>query len=134
MRRTPSGPASALAPIVLRYGLTVVYLWFGISQLLDPPTWVGWVPAWITGLGLPGQTVIVANGLFELIFALLLGLGLFTRVASGLLLAHIVVITVEVGFNAVGVRDFGLLVGTLSIFLHGPDLLSLDRILRRGRG
>lgn len=122
---------AALAPAVLRYGIAAVYLWFGISQLLDPSGWVGWVPAWITGMGLPGQTVIVANGIFELVFGLLLGLGLFTRVVSGLLFLHMVVITVEVGFNAVGVRDFGLVVATLSIFLHGRDVLALDRVLRR---
>lgn len=33
------------APIVLRIGISLVFLWFGIHQLISPETFLDYVPA-----------------------------------------------------------------------------------------
>lgn len=125
-----SAAIRAQAP-VLRIGIALVFLWFGIAQLTNVSRWVGWVPAWITDLGVSGESAIVANGVFEILGAALLILGLGTRVVAGLLTLHMCFLVASVGFNAVGVRDFAIVIGALSIFLQGPDRFSLDIYFRR---
>lgn len=102
--------------LILRYGLAALFLWFGFSQLADGINWVSWVPDWIVNLvHLPPAMIVLANGLFEVITAILLSLGLFVRPVAFLLAAHLALITIEIGANAIGVRDFGLTMAILSL-------------------
>jgi uncharacterized membrane protein YphA (DoxX/SURF4 family) len=113
------------SPIVLRYGLVAVFLFFSISQLTAPDEWVSYLPGFLQSN--PNATMfIIGNGIFELVFAILLGLGLFTRVSSLLLGLHLLGITVTVGFNEIGARDFGLTMALFAIFLNGQDKWCLD--------
>lgn len=101
----------------LRLGLVAVYVYFGISQLQDISGWVGLIPEWITTTtGIPAETIVMANAVFELVFAALLFFGIWIRFVSFVLAAHLAVITYIVGYNATGVRDFGLTMATLA---HG---------------
>ncbi len=103
-----------------RIGLSLVFLWFGFNQLMYPLNWIGWVPQGMTGM-IDVYTLVFINGLFEIIFGALLLIGLFTRVASGLLALHLLGITFTIGFNEIGIRDLGLTLALVSVFLHGPD-------------
>ncbi len=106
--------------LLLRFGLVAVYVYFGISQLIDAGSWTGLIPVWASSLsGLSALTVVYANGVFELVFAGLLALGLWVRPVSFILALHLAVITYIVGFNSVGARDFGLTLATLSHGLLG---------------
>lgn len=118
-------------PQVLRIGIALVFLWFGIAQAANVSRWVGWVPAWITDLGVSGESVIVANAVFEILGAALLILGLGTRLVAGILTLHMSFLVATVGLTAVGVRDFAILVGALSVFLQGSDRFCLDMYFRR---
>jgi uncharacterized membrane protein YphA (DoxX/SURF4 family) len=101
---------------LLRFGLVAVYIYFGISQLIDPVSWSGIVPAWAT-LGLIDPvTIVYGNAVFEIIFAGLLAFGVWTKWVSILLGIHLGVITLTLGLTPAGVRDFGL---TLATFAHG---------------
>ena len=118
------------APVVLRIGLALVILWFGSQQLLDASAWSGLIPQMATSLsGLDATTLVYFNGAFEVVFGLCLLAGFFTHIVSLLLALHMLLITVTVGYNAIGVRDFGLAMAAISSFLHGEDTLSLDRYL-----
>ncbi|QQG37695.1 MAG: DoxX family protein [Candidatus Kaiserbacteria bacterium] len=124
---------SRFALPLLRFGLVALFLWFGISQVLDPAAWSAWVPQWPTDLtGLSAETIVFLNGSFEVVFGALLALGLFTRVVAVLLSLHLLFIAYEVGYNDVGVRDFTLAIATISIALFGADQFSLDRKWNRG--
>lgn len=119
----------SFAPIVLRIGLSLVFLWFGAQQLLHTSAWTGMIPEWIISMsGISAVTLVYANGIFEVIFASCLLLGLFTRAVSLILALHLLQITTVVGYNGVGVRDFGLTLAMFSIFLNGADFWSLDKI------
>ncbi len=110
------------APIVLRLGLTAVFTWFGVSQIVNTGAWVGLVPVWATGIfGLSAVNIVHINGILEIVGALLLGTGFFVRYVAAILALHLFVITSHLGLSAIGVRDFGLSFATLAIALFGND-------------
>jgi len=110
------------APVVLRLGLSVVMLWFGISQLMNSGMWVGMVPNWAVALsGLEPATIVHLNGVFEVLAGTMLAVGIFTRWVAALLFVHLLIITVDLGMTAVGVRDFGLSFSLLALALFGSD-------------
>lgn len=115
------------APVVLRFGLVALFLWFGISQVLSPDSWTAWVPAWGNSfLGLGATKIVLINGWFEVVCGSLLVLGWKTRWVALALSLHLFAIAYEVGYNDIGVRDFALAVSTLALSLFGPDRYSLD--------
>lgn len=122
--------AKEFSPLVLRVGLALVFLWFGISQLIDPVGFTGYLPYFLFDSSY-ATTVVIANGVFEIIAGLFLLLGLFTRVVSLLLALHLAVITIELGFGEIAVRDFGLIIATLAVFLGGYDKWSIDYKLKK---
>jgi len=122
------------APVVLRIGLSLVLLWFGWQQLSDPGSWAAVVPPFYTDpSGLSAQTFVLINGWFEIIFGTLLLLGIFSRITALLLALHMLHITFTVGYNGIGVRDFGLAMGMIAVFLQGPDIWSLDKFFYKNK-
>ncbi|HLD06443.1 MAG TPA: DoxX family membrane protein [Candidatus Nanoarchaeia archaeon] len=119
------------APIVTRIGLSAVFLWFGISQLADPGYFLGYVP---DALAAQGETLLLANGIFETVFGSLLLLGLFTRIAALLLGLHLLGIAGGLGYNDIAVRDIGLTLAAFSVALFGADRWTLDYHRKNHRG
>ncbi len=116
------------APLLLRFSLSAVFLWFGISQLTDPQTWAGIVPSWATNLsGLDASLIVKMNGIFEVLASILLIIGILVRYVAGLLAIHLFVIASGFGLSPTGVRDFGLAFATLSVALSGEDKWCLAR-------
>lgn len=110
------------APVVLRYAMAGVFFYFGISQLTQPDMWLSLIPDWATNLSsMTASTIVMMNGIFEVIMASLLILGLLVRPVALLLAAHLFVIAFELGFNPLGIRDFGLAFATLAVGIQGND-------------
>lgn len=122
---------SKYSPLLLRIGIAFVFFWFGISQLLSPLQWTGLLPAFTYSLPVSQTTIIYLNGAFEVLFATLLLLGLYTRVASFLLGLHLLMISYNLGYGPTAIRDLALAIATFSIFLHGPDDFCLDRRMEK---
>jgi len=114
--------------VFLRVSISFLFLWFGASQLSDPSFWTSFVPSFVTDLSFvpSAQTLVIFNGIFEIIFGLLLLIGLFTRLSAGLLALHLFGIALSIGYNPLGIRDFVLALATASVFLAGPDPWCLD--------
>jgi len=119
-------------PIVLRYALALVFLWFGINQLLSPSDWTGWVPASIAKIIDP-SIIVHINGVAEIILGLLLILGIFTRIVALLLAIHLFGIATTIGINTIGIRDFGLSFATLSLAFMNPDAWCLEHKWRKSK-
>jgi len=134
--------AKCYAPSFVRIALALVFLWFGINQLMFPNDFMGYLPSWTihdgTGLGhllytavsiLPGKanSVIFINGVAEIILGTLLGIGLFTRISALLLSIHLLIIVFSLGYNDIAIRDLGLVAGAFSVFIHGPDCLCIEK-------
>ena len=100
---------------ILRLGLAAVYIYFGISQLNNANAWSSTVPDWALSIsGVSAVAIVMFNAIFEIVFASLLALGFWTRIVSILLAIHLAIITFTMGFNPIGVRDFGLTMATLA--------------------
>ncbi|RMF05132.1 DoxX family protein [Candidatus Woesearchaeota archaeon] len=118
--------------LMLRIGMASVFLWFGANQILKPDDWTGYLPVWAFSFFLSPETIVLINGIFETVFSILLILGVFVPFASLLLGLHLLAISISLGVNPVGVRDFGLAVATLSLALFRHNRFSLQkRIFKR---
>jgi uncharacterized membrane protein YphA (DoxX/SURF4 family) len=120
------------SPIVLRTGLAIVFLWFAFSQIKDPTGWARMIPSYATAMiPISANVLVYMNACFEIIFASLLLLGLFTRTVSLLLALHLFHITTILGYGPIAARDFSLALATLAVFLNGADEFCLDKIIKK---
>ena len=114
------------APLVARVALALVFLWFGLNQIFDPDSFLGYLPPWTSSLPFSDTTFLLLNGIFEILCGGLLLVGFCTRAASALLALHLLGIADNLGYNDIMIRDFGLTLVLVSIFLNGPDRWCLD--------
>lgn len=133
---TPTDRMKSFAPAVLRIGLALVFLWFGTQQLMNTSMWIKLIPDFVTSMsGLTAETIVRFNGAFEIVFGICLLFGFFTRVVSLLLALHMCHITLVLimgsGIGGISVRDFGLSMASISLFLLGPHSVSLDAWLSK---
>ena len=119
------------SPAVLRISISLVILWFGFTNIFNPEVLIGYLPKFVQSLPIEPLSILLITGIFEVVFGLLLLIGLFTRLSSSLLFLHLLIITIGLGYNDIAVRDFGLALATLAIFLHGPDKWCLDKKFKK---
>lgn len=116
--------------VLLRYAWVALFIWFGTQQLLHPEAWVAFLPEWTGYFPVPGEMLVQLNGWLELILALALFLGLFTRLLAVLLSLHLLSIGFSV-MGATGMRDVILGIMGLAIAFNEPDRWTLDAKLTR---
>lgn len=134
MNNTNIERAKLFAPVVVRMGLSLVFIWFGLQQLTNAEIWTGLIPQSIINIsGLSAITFVYLNGIFEVIVSLCLLIGFFTRTSALLLTLHLFNIILIVGYNDVGVRDFGLAMAGISIFLNGADIWCADKFFIKNK-
>lgn len=104
------------SPLILRLGLGFVFIWFGFSALFTPGLWLGLVPTWTHFLG-AAKTLVLIHGLIEIIGGLLLCAGFKIRIVSTILFLSLIATISRLTFGPVMVRDLGLTVAMISIFL-----------------
>ena len=119
------------SPAVLRISISLVILWFGLTNIFNPEVLISYIPEFAYSFNIGSTTLLLITGIFEIVFGLLLLIGLFTRLSSSLLFLHLLIITIGLGYNDIAVRDFGLALATLAIFLHGPDKWCMDRKFKK---
>ena len=112
---------------LLRIAISLVFLYFGYQQISSPMEWAGFVPNFALSSGISAKNLVMMNSILELSLGILLLLGLFTKFASLILSLHLFGITLSLGFNDLGIRDFGLSVATFVVFLNGIDEYCLDK-------
>ena len=108
--------------LVLRIGIAVVFLWFGIDKFIHPQYWLdAWVPTWVQStvgaIHLGPHNFVILTGMFEVFVGLSLATGFFMRLfaaAGALFLAGIVVIH---GLPLDLARDIGLISGLVALSL-----------------
>jgi uncharacterized membrane protein YphA (DoxX/SURF4 family) len=127
---------------IIRLGIALVLLWFGINQMLDSGSFIGYVPPWAMphpahmmhfppihaahDAGFDVNLMIRANGLLETIIGLFLLVGLYTRAFAFVATIHLFIISISLGYNDVAIRDFGLTLMALSLVFSGAGVLSFD--------
>lgn len=118
-------PMSLSSRVLLRWSWSLLFLWFGTQQLLHPGDWIGFLPEWTGYFPVPAEMLIQLNGWSEVVLAVALALGCFTRIVSAVLALHLLGIAVTVQ-GATGVRDAALGMVGISLALSEPDAWTLD--------
>jgi uncharacterized membrane protein YphA (DoxX/SURF4 family) len=116
--------------LILRIGMSLVFYWFGIKQILDPNMFSFYVPDFAIKIFGSAQTASFYNGILEVILATLLIIGLFTKLSALILAIHLAAITIIIGFTPTGVRDFGLTVATTALVFFNPGKYSVDEYIK----
>ena len=128
---------------IVRLAIAFVLLWFGISQLINQESFIGYVPQWLYPHDIGMQhdhpiqfmhniptpslhVILMANGIFDTVAGILLLLGLFTRIASFIVALHLLGIAFSLGYNDIAIRDIGLAIAASSLIFSGAGPLSID--------
>ena len=115
------------APAIARIGISIVFLIFGIWQIIHPESWFGYLPNFVSNLGFNLNTVVLLNGFLDTFIGIGLIVGIFVRFFSLIAIVHLIGIILSLGWNDVAVRDIGLLIVLISIFFNGKDKLCITR-------
>jgi len=119
---------------MLRIGLGLVFIVFGVWKATSPVAWVIFLPNWVSGFvanveSLDALGTLRMMGFVEAVLGLQLFLGLFTRTTAAICAVLLAGIIFHVGLDQVGIRDTGLLFACLALSLSGGGPLSLDQWL-----
>ncbi len=106
--------------LALRFGLAIVFFWFGIDKFFHPDYWVNaWVPQSISlfleNFKIRPVDIIYLSGVFEVLVGTSLLSNIFIAVFSLLALLFMGSIMFFNGFSEVLVRDIGLMGALLSL-------------------
>lgn len=112
---------SKYTPMIARYGVSFVFLVFGIWQIVNPESWLGYLPHFAFGFGINPLTLLILNGIFDLIIGISLATGIFLRFFSVLGVIHLLGIEITLGFNDILIRDIAIMIVLFSVFLKGKD-------------
>ncbi len=110
---------------IARYTAVGLFLWFGFAQLLDPGTWLAFLPEWTGYFPIPGEMLVQWNGFMEVILAFALLAGLYTRPVAAVLGVHLLMIGLSVS-GPTAVRDIALALFVLSVAVQKADAWTLD--------
>ena len=128
---------------IVRMSLALVLLWFGISQLINPESFLGYIPQWMYehpqqmmhehplqlmhNIPKPSVHVVLTfNGIADTLLGLLLLMGFYTRLTAFIAALHLLSIAFSLGYNDIAIRDFGLSLMALSVVFSVAGILSLD--------
>lgn len=114
------------SPILVRYGIGLVFLLMGLDQLIHSDYWTSYFPTNLP-FNIPVASAVFYNGIFDTAIGVLLIIGFLTRVISIVASLHLISIIYYLGYNDISIRDIGLLLATLSIFFYGSDSLTIDK-------
>ncbi len=123
---------NTIGRLLLRIGLGGVFLWFGIDKFVHPDIWVNYIPSWFPML-IPVGTFILLMGIVETLIGLFALIGVYTRTSAVIAVLMLIPILVSLGYNEIGVRDFGLLLLALGIAVLGPGEFSMDSQILKTR-
>lgn len=120
--------AKEYAPSVVRISLALVFLWFSVNQFLFVNNFVDLIPNFLVNAsGYSPAVFVMLNAFVEFVLGMFLLLGVNVRFSSLVLGIHLIGIAFAVGYGPVMIRDLGLALVTLSIFLQGKDKLCLEK-------
>lgn len=101
---------------ILRIGLAVTFLWIGILIFRNPEAWGGYLQPWAAKLmPIPLAQTMIGVATLDITIGFLLLIDVLTWFASAIGAAHLVIVLIVSGINAITVRDIGLLSSALAL-------------------
>lgn len=109
----------AMSAIILAWSLAIVFLYFGINEVLSPQDWIVFVPN-IFGTGSFIISLVVAHGILLTVLgaALILNFhrNIVAAIAALFLLEIAASLIFQAGFSDVAVRDIGLFGAAIALY------------------
>ena len=105
----------SLVSFLLRVGVSVVFLYAGISSLSNPQDWIGFVPQWIS-IFVAKETFLFMHGITDLLIGVWL-LSNFKSFWAGLIASLGLIAIISVNFTQLEIifRDVAILFASLAI-------------------
>lgn len=99
---------------------------------MRPDMWTGFLPQWTGYLPIPSEMFVQINGLTEIVAAVFLLTGTFTKLVCFFLSAHLFGIAISAGGD-IGMRDAILAMIGIALLFSPKDPWSVDEWSRRAR-
>lgn len=119
-----------LRHLLMRIGISLVFLIFGIWEITSPAHWASYVPSFLTSTQ-NTLTLVRIHGSLLLIIGLAILTGTYLRIAASLgsiiLLLIIVSLMIDTGYIEIVVRDVALLFLAVSVALDEERYLTLTK-------
>jgi uncharacterized membrane protein YphA (DoxX/SURF4 family) len=107
----------ALASILIRTGLAIVFLYAAISALRTPEAWIGYVPPFTAHI-MPLHTILDVLSISQIILAVWLLSGWFIKYAAAGAIALLAgIVAFNLGSLIVTFRDVGILFAALALII-----------------
>ncbi len=111
-----------VSQLSIRIGLAAVFLWFGVNKFIQPQSWVdAWMPQWAQhaalAVGMSATNAVFLLGIFEVLVAISLATGFFTRAFASAAAVFLLVVLVVSGLNGIVVRDIGLIAALVALVI-----------------
>src|SRR3989344_4520326 len=118
------------SPFILRIGLGLVFLIFGIGKFTGD-IWAETIKAmpFFTSLPLSIELIVILIGLVEIITGLSLIIGFKTRIFA--MIASLQLISILLLLKFEEIRDIGLLAAAISLSITGSDFLTINPFKRK---
>lgn len=114
------------APAIVRLGLGLVFLWFGLTQIFNGQSFLGYLPSFAKQIPLAPLTLILLNGILDTVIGLFYIIGILTRLTAFVAMLHLCLVVIGLGYNDIAVRDVGLIIMSLSVMINGADYWTFD--------
>ncbi len=116
--------------ILMRLAVAVVFVAFGIWEIVQPSYWTAFVPSALSGLA--SATLLVnLHGMLLLLVGLAILFGAYLRFASALAVLIMLEVTVglwlESGFTDLIVRDLALLIIAVALYFDDRRWLTITK-------
>ena len=106
---------AGLAPLFLRLGLAVVFLYAAISSFISPNDWVGYLPGFVKSI-VPATVVLGVFSVIELLLVAWLLSGVYVRFAALACVALLLGIVISnFSLLPISFRDIGLIFAALAL-------------------
>ena len=118
---------SVYALPIMRIGLGVVIFLAGAHKLVAPDVWTKYAAPWVTALWpdsiVSFELVMMANGVFELLFGIALIAGFYTTIVAGVITLSLLAVVFDLATGAILsgkfvdilIRDLGLVALALGV-------------------
>lgn len=110
--------SAKLTPLLLRVGLSIIFLYASISSLKNPQDWVGYLPQFLRD-AFDETALLHVFSMYELLLAVWLLSGKYVRYAALLCAATLLgIVASNFSIFAITFRDIALIFAALALAAH----------------
>ena len=103
--------------LLLRIAVAFPMIWAGVSQIMNPTDWIGFVPSWLGSFIAP-EAFLTVHSVFNIVVGIGLLIGLWRVLFSAAAVASLAGIVIFYGVDDVTFRDVGLTIVASVLFLR----------------